>query len=84
VIVVLPIGLNDLNRINVQTRVIAVRMPNINVAGDAKWNTFRTSIDAIEAEIGLDLLSNVPASIQQSLETDIDKTSIQSIYLTVP
>ncbi|WP_461086561.1 DNA/RNA non-specific endonuclease [Spirosoma flavus] len=66
VIVVLTIGSNDLSRINNQTRVIAVRMPNTNGAGDTKWNTFRTSIDAIEAETGLDLLSNLPVSVQQT------------------
>ncbi|WP_420146500.1 DNA/RNA non-specific endonuclease [Spirosoma sp.] len=82
VIVVLPVGSNDLNRINAQTRVIAVWMPNTNATGDAKWNSFRTSIDEIEAETGLDFFSNVPVSTQQVIEAGVDKQTIQSVYLT--
>lgn len=82
VIVVLPIGSNDLSRITAQTRVIAVWMPNTNPTGDAKWSDFRTSIDEIEAKTGLDLLANVPASVQQVLEAGVDKTTIQSVYLS--
>ncbi|GAB4020144.1 hypothetical protein GCM10028808_60310 [Spirosoma migulaei] len=33
VIVVLPVGSDDVNRINAQTRVIAVWMPNTNATG---------------------------------------------------
>ncbi|GAB3991905.1 DNA/RNA non-specific endonuclease [Spirosoma daeguense] len=77
VIVVLPVGSNDLSRITAQTRVIAVWMPNTNASGDAKWSNFRTSIDEIEAKTGLDLLSNVPSSIQQSLEAGVDKVTVQ-------
>ncbi|UFH57722.1 hypothetical protein [Spirosoma sp. KNUC1025] len=36
VVVVLPVGANDLSRISAQTRVLAVWMPNMNATGTAK------------------------------------------------
>ncbi|MEZ0483872.1 DNA/RNA non-specific endonuclease [Fibrella aquatica] len=83
VIVVLPTGNNDLNRINGQTRIIAVWMPNTNATGDAKWSDYRVSIDQIEQRTGYNLLSNVPTAIQQVIEATVDQTAIQSVYLTV-
>lgn len=52
-------------------------MPIMNASGDAKWSSFRVNIDAIEARTGLDLLSNVPASVQQAVEAGVDKITIQ-------
>jgi endonuclease G, mitochondrial len=71
VIVVLPSGSNDLKRVTSSTRVIAVITPNINTIS-SNWKTYRTSIDAIENATGYDLLSNVPASVQQVLEATVD------------
>lgn len=84
VIVVQPVGSNDVQRINAQTRVIAVLMPNTNAVGDSKWADFRTSIDEIERRTGYDLLSNVPDVVQQALEAGTDKTLIQSVVLWPP
>lgn len=71
VIVVLPNGNNDLSRINISARVIAVNTPNINsVSSD--WKTYRVTVRAIEAATGYDLLSNIPMSIQNILETVVD------------
>lgn len=81
VIVVLPVGSNDVKRINAQTRVIAVWMPNNNETGDQKWSKFRVSVDAIEKQTGYDLLSALPVSIQQVLEAGTDNALIQSVYL---
>jgi endonuclease G len=50
--------------------VIAVNTPNINTTG--AWGTYRTSVDAIEAATGYDLLSNLSTSIQASIEANVD------------
>ncbi|ARK08840.1 DNA/RNA non-specific endonuclease [Fibrella sp. ES10-3-2-2] len=81
VIVVLPVGNNDVQRINAKTRVIAVLMPNTNAVGDEKWASYRTSVDEIEQRTGYNLLSNLPEAVQNSLEAGTDKAVIQSMYM---
>jgi endonuclease G len=71
VIVVLPEGENDVQRITPDTRIIAVNTPNDN-AISSDWQAYRTSVDAIEQATGYDLLSNVPAAVQQVLEASVD------------
>jgi endonuclease G len=71
VLVVLPIGSNDVSRITASTRVIAVNTPNDNSLSSS-WGTYRTSVDAIEAATGYDLLSSLPTSLQSSLEAKTD------------
>lgn len=51
-----------------QTPVIAVLMPNEQGIKESNWQRYRTSIDAIEQRTGYDFLSNLPESIQASLE----------------
>ncbi len=71
VIVVLPLGTNDVSRVTASTRVIAVDTPNSNsISND--WDGYRTSVDAIETKTGYDLLSNVPAQVQNILEAKVD------------
>ncbi|GAB4000111.1 DNA/RNA non-specific endonuclease [Spirosoma daeguense] len=77
VIVVLPVGSDDVNRINAQTRVIAVWIPNTNAVGPQLWSNYRVSVDEIEKQTGYDLLSNVSQSVQQTIESRIDKNTIQ-------
>jgi endonuclease G len=72
VVVALPVGNNDLNRISTSTRVIAVDMPNTQTVNANAWGTYRTSIDAIESATGFDFLSNLPVTIQTTLEAIID------------
>jgi endonuclease G len=71
VIVVLPNGSSDVSRITTSTRVIAINTPNNNSLSTS-WGTYRTSVDAIEAATGYDLLSAIPASIQSTLEARTD------------
>jgi endonuclease G, mitochondrial len=77
VIVVLPIGTNDLARLNVGTRVIAVIMPNLQTVNSQPWGYYRTTVDAIESATGYDILSNAPGLIQSVIEavTDSGPTS---------
>lgn len=75
-IVVLPVGSDDLNRINTQTRVIAVWMGNMNTVGEQSWGNYRVSVDEVEKQTGYDLLSNVSESVQQIIELKIDSGHI--------
>lgn len=72
VLVVLPVGSDDINRISAQTRVIAVWMPNSNSTGDQIWGNFRVSVDEIERKTGLNLLSNVNENVQRVIESKVD------------
>lgn len=76
VIVVLPVGSDDVNRINAQTRIIAVWMPNTNAVGAQLWGNYRVSVDQIEEQTGYDLLSNVSQSVQRTIEARIDALSL--------
>lgn len=76
VIVVLPVGADDVNRITTQTRVIAVWMPNTNTTGEGAWGSYRVSVDEVEKQTGYDLLSNVPQSVQKVVEAGVDRVSI--------
>jgi endonuclease G len=71
VIVVLPVGNNDVSRITSSTRIIAVNTPNDNGLSSA-WGGYRTTVDAIEAASGLDLLSALPLSVQNAAEARTD------------
>ena len=71
VIVVLPVGTNDVSRITSNTRVIAVDTPNSNSINN-DWDGYRTTVDAIETKTGYDLLSNVAVSVQNTLEAKVD------------
>ncbi|WP_229311845.1 DNA/RNA non-specific endonuclease [Larkinella rosea] len=55
VIVVLPVGSDDISRITAQTRVIAVWISNTNTAGEQPWSSYRVSVDEIESKTGFDL-----------------------------
>jgi endonuclease G len=72
VIVILPDGEEDLDRINSSTRVIAVIMPNHQNVIAQKWDYYRTSVDDIETATGYNLLSNLPVSLQNILEQRVD------------
>lgn len=77
VIVVLPVGSNDISRITTSTRVIAVKMPNTQTVSDQAWGTYRVSVDALESLLGYDFLSNVSTSIQSVIEASVDNGPTQ-------
>ncbi|XHX79358.1 MAG: DNA/RNA non-specific endonuclease [Stenomitos frigidus ULC029] len=72
VIVVLDRPGADSRAINEQTRVIAVRMPNLEGIRETDWQTYRVSVDAIEAATGYDFLTTVPVDVQTVLERRVD------------
>ncbi|KAA9339585.1 DNA/RNA non-specific endonuclease [Hymenobacter busanensis] len=72
VLVVLPQGDNDLQRVAAgQARLIAVDTPNDNTI-DPDWARYRVSVDAIENATGYDLLSKLPVEVQAQLEAKVD------------
>ncbi|GGG42684.1 DNA/RNA non-specific endonuclease [Hymenobacter glacieicola] len=72
VLVLLPEGSNDLQRIAAgQARVVAVDTPN-DQSVSPDWSRYRVSVDAIEAASGLDLLSKLPLAVQDRLEARVD------------
>lgn len=76
VLVVLPQGTNDLSRVTTSTRVIALDTPNSNSISTS-WGTYRTTVDAIEAATGYNLLSNLSSSIQSVVESRVDSGPTQ-------
>lgn len=77
VIVVLPVGSNDLSRVTTSTRVIAVLMPNNQTVNNQTWGSYRVSVDALESMLGYNFLSNVPESIQAVIEAAADNGPTQ-------
>ena len=71
VMVVLPEGSSDASRVTTSTRVIAVNMPNNNSIGTA-WGAYRTTVDAIEAATGYNILSAVSTTVQSTIESKVD------------
>lgn len=67
VAVILTRGNGDLGRVNSTTRVLAVDTPNDQTVG-ADWTPYITTVDAIEAATGYDLLSKLSVSLQTTLE----------------
>jgi endonuclease G len=63
---------DDLARINAQTRVIAVKMPNLSTIRSRPWQSFRTTVRDIEQETSLNLLTNLPPSVQNALKQKQD------------
>ncbi len=74
VLVIIPIGTNDLRRINATTRVIAVVMPN---AADkrlesADWRSYVVTARKIEDATRLDLFAGLSPQIKRALEQKTD------------
>lgn len=76
IVVVLANGENDLNRISASTRVIAVKMPNIETVNSQPWEYYRVSVDELDAHSGYDFLSALPTSLQVVLEAKADDQPI--------
>jgi len=70
VILVLPNGINDVNRVDTNTTVIAVYMPNEDL-GTNPWTDYKTTVDFIEEKTGYNIFSNVPENIQSVIEAQV-------------
>jgi endonuclease G len=71
VVVVLPEGSSDASRVTTGTRVIAINTPN-NQTLASTWGSYRTSVDAIEAATGYNILSAVSSTVQSTIEARVD------------
>ena len=70
IVLVLDEGKDDLNRINGDTEIIALMMPNaqgINKGGS--WEQYLTTVDDIEAKTGFDFMSVIPNQYETLLES---------------
>ena len=72
--VILPVGKRDLSRINAQTRVIAVGMPNVESSqlANGDWKQYRVPVSKLEKATKLDFLSALPDNIERALESQTD------------
>lgn len=71
VIIVLPVGSNDVSRVTTSTRTIAVVILNSGSI-NSDWRTYRVSVDQVEAITGYDFFSNVSSGIQAVIEGVVD------------
>jgi DNA/RNA endonuclease G (NUC1) len=72
---ILPVGDNDISRVDNNTRIIAVIMPNDTAIRPDDWKKYLATVDQIEALTGYDLYSNVPTGIQAVIEARVDAAS---------
>lgn len=74
VILVIPNGVDDVNRVFKTTRTIAVIMPNVQGL-DTNWRNHRVSVDAVERLTGYNFFSNVRPQIQRIIEARKDQST---------
>lgn len=72
VILILPQGEDNLSRVTVNTRVIAVKMPNTQEVNNFPWTYYRLSVDELERLTGYDFFSLLPKDVQDALESSVD------------
>ncbi|MBC7806038.1 MAG: DNA/RNA non-specific endonuclease [Akkermansiaceae bacterium] len=63
---------DPLRRISGNTRVIAVRMPNINTISKKSWREFRTSVEDIESATGLRFFDALSEPVAKQLKGKVD------------
>lgn len=72
--VIIPSGNGDMSRVSSTTRVIAVNTPNVNTT-NKDWKTYRVTVRDIEKATGYNLLSALPQTVQDAIETTVDKVN---------
>jgi endonuclease G len=69
VALVLPNGVNDLQRISKATRTIGIIVPNqLPLDINAPWRNFRVTVNHVENLTGYNFFSNVPKNTQELIE----------------
>jgi endonuclease G, mitochondrial len=69
VLLVLPNGTDDLNRIGPNTRVIAVYMPNTQTNPNLPWQRYQLTVNELEQKTGLHFFTNLPDDVQRALKS---------------
>lgn len=73
--IVIPVPLGSgtaVSRISENTRVIAIKMPNVAGIRSAAWTNYLTSISTIEADTGYRFLTALPPSVADVLRAKVD------------
>ncbi|HEX8286627.1 MAG TPA: DNA/RNA non-specific endonuclease [Pyrinomonadaceae bacterium] len=74
VVLILPNGSNDLQRIGKGTRAFGIIVPNqAPLSQNAPWRQFRVTVDAIENLTGFNFFTEVPKNTQELIERKRDK-----------
>jgi endonuclease G len=63
---------DDVSRVAAATRAIAVILPNVQGIRTVDWQTYLTSVDAVEALTGYDFFANVPDAIENAIEAGVN------------
>ena len=74
VVLVLPNGTNDLQRVNKGTRAFGIIVPNqppLNI--NTPWRNFRVTVNAVENLTGYDFFSAIPKNTQEIIERRRDR-----------
>src|SRR5262249_26611309 len=78
--VVLPPGSGSaLSRIDANTRVISLKVPNISGIRTTPWVNYVTSANQIQADTGDTFFTALPASIAEVLRAKVDGTPAPSL-----
>lgn len=77
VALILPVGENDLSRVDINTRAIAISIPNVQGIRSDEWQNYLTSVDQVEEISGYDFFSNVPTAVQGVIEARLDAGDVQ-------
>ena len=68
ILVVLPEGEDDLNRIDASTTVVAAILPNSTCVKGTEWMNYVCTVDYIEELTGYDFFANLPDDIEDAIE----------------
>lgn len=69
VVLILPNGSNDLQRVTRATRAFGIVVPNFPpLNSNTPWRQFRVSVDAVENLTGYNFFSNIPINTQAIIE----------------
>lgn len=73
VVLILPNGGSDLQRVSRATRVFGVIVPNQPPISNSGWRTYRVTVNAVEYLTGFDFFSAIPKNTQELIERKRDK-----------
>ncbi len=73
VIIILPYGEDDLKRIDGNTRIIAIDVPNSESVEGKNWREYKITLAELEKRTGYNFYENISPNVKKILLTKIDK-----------
>jgi endonuclease G len=67
---------DDVSRVNCSTRTLAVIMPNVQGIRNNPWESYITTVDAVESLTGYDLFSNLPDTVENCVEAGTNGANV--------